>query len=141
MLPLLTGITEAVRQVTSYSKRFEVGSVHLIRGKTTISPVDRDTPERQHGLPKAAPFRNGNRLDQVPFYGFMGNVSIHTSAFAQAHSFSSDSGCRKECFLVSKSFDVFVLKANSVCQFHDHREHQRHEEIWARVTGVLLLRL
>jgi hypothetical protein len=79
MLPLLTGITEAVWQVTSYSKRLEVGSVHLIRGKTTISRVNRDTPERQHGLPKAAPSRNGSLPDRVPFYGFMANVSLPTS--------------------------------------------------------------
>jgi hypothetical protein len=68
--------------VTSYSKRFEIGSVHLIRGKPTISRVDHDTPERQHGLPKAAPSRNGNRPDRVPFYGFMGNVSLPTSVLS-----------------------------------------------------------
>ena len=80
---MLTGIAKVVWQVTIYKKIFEVGSLHLIHGKTTISPVDRGTPEQQHGLPKAAPFRNGNRPDQVPFYGFMGNVSPPTRTLSR----------------------------------------------------------
>ena len=42
-LALLTGMTEIVWQVTSYSKMFGVGSLHLIHGKITILPVARDT--------------------------------------------------------------------------------------------------
>ena len=72
---LLTGITEVVLQATSHNRIFEVGSLHLTHGKITILPVDRDTQERQRGLSEAAPSRNGNRLDQVRFYGFMENVS------------------------------------------------------------------
>ena len=82
-LPSPTGVTEVVSQVTSYSKAFEPGSLHPIRGKTTISPVDRDTLERQHGSPKAAPSLNGNPPVQVHFYGFMGNVSPPTLTFSQ----------------------------------------------------------
>ena len=71
----LIGITEIVWQVTSYSRMFEVGSLHPIHGRTTISPVNRDTLAQRRGLSKAAPSRNGNHPDQVPFYGFTGNVS------------------------------------------------------------------
>ena len=78
MLLLLTGITDVVWQVTSYSMMFEGGSLHLIHLKTTISPVNRNTLGQQNGLSKATPSRNGNRPDQVPFYGFMGNVSSST---------------------------------------------------------------
>jgi hypothetical protein len=77
-LPLLTGITEIVWQVTSYSKMFEVGSLRLIHGKITTLPVDRNTTERQRGLLEVAPSLNGNLPDQDPFYGFMGNVSSST---------------------------------------------------------------
>ena len=54
---------------------FEVGSLHLTHGKTTISLLNRDRPERRRGLLEATPFRSGSRPDQAPFYGFMGNVS------------------------------------------------------------------
>jgi hypothetical protein len=59
---------------------FEVGFLHLIRGKIRIPPVIRDTLERQRGLSEAAPSRNGNRPSpgQVPFYGSMGNVGLPT---------------------------------------------------------------
>ena len=100
-LPLLTGITEIVWQVTSYRKMFEDGSLRLTHGKITILPLDRDTPERQRGLLEVAPFRNGNRLDQDLFYGFMGNVSPPTSTHSQGLIvFTPDSGRRKECSLV-----------------------------------------
>ena len=72
------GIAEAVWQMTSYSKIFEVGSLHLIRGGIIILPLDRDTAERQRGLSEAAPSRNGSHPAQVHFYGFMENVSSPT---------------------------------------------------------------
>jgi hypothetical protein len=109
-LPLLTEVTEIIWQVTSYSTMFEVGSPHLIHGKTTILPVDHDTPELRRGLLKAVPSRNGNLLDQDPFYGFMGNVSPPTSTLFQGlMAFAPDSRRGKECPLVSQSFDIFVL--------------------------------
>lgn len=74
-LPLLVGITEAIWQVTSCSKIFEIGSRHLIHGRITTSPANHGTPERRLGLSKATPFKTGNRLDQAVFFGFMGNVS------------------------------------------------------------------
>ena len=77
-LSLLIGIAEVVWQMTSYSKMFEVGSLHLIHGRTTIPPADRDTAERQRGLLEVAPFRNGRHLVQGPFYGSMENVSSPT---------------------------------------------------------------
>ena len=80
---------------------FEVGSLRLIHGKITILPVDRNTPEQQHGLLQVAPFRNGNLQDQDLFYGFMGSVSLPTSTLSQElMTFTSDSGSRKECSLV-----------------------------------------
>jgi hypothetical protein len=100
-LLLPTGITEVVSQVTRYSKMFEVGSLHLIRGKITILPVNRDKLEWQHGLSEAARSRNGNRPNQVPFYGFMGNVSALIPMLSQELMlFLTDSGCGKERSLV-----------------------------------------
>ena len=72
------GIAEVVWQVTSYNKMFEVGSLHLIHGRTTISLADRDTAERQRGLSEVVPSRNGSHPIQVLFYGFMANVSSPT---------------------------------------------------------------
>jgi hypothetical protein len=80
---IVDGITEIVSQVTSYSKIFKVGCLHLIRGKTKILLVNRDTLEQQRGLSEAAPSRNGNRPDQAPFYGFMENVSQPTPMLSQ----------------------------------------------------------
>ncbi len=76
-MPLLTAITEAVwpRQVTNYSKMFEVGSLRLTHGRIIIFPTNRDTREQQPGLSEAAPSRSGSRTDQIPFCGFMANVS------------------------------------------------------------------
>jgi hypothetical protein len=64
--------------VKNSRKIFDVGSLHLIRGRITIYPVDRDTPGRQCGLLEAVPSQIGNRPDRVPFCGFMGNVSPPT---------------------------------------------------------------
>ena len=54
-LSLLAGITEIVGQVTSYSKMFEVGSRHLIHGRTIIKPLHLDTLKQEGGLSKATP--------------------------------------------------------------------------------------
>ena len=81
LLPI--GTTEIVWQVTSYSRMFEVGSLHLIHGRITILPANRDTLAQQRGLSKAAPSQNGNHPDQVPFYGFTGNVSPPSPVFLQ----------------------------------------------------------
>ena len=98
---LLTGVTEVVSQVTRYSKTFRVGSLHLIRGKITILPVTRDRPERQHGLSEAARSWSGNRPDQAPFYGFMGNVGTLIPTLPQELMvLVADSGCWKERSLV-----------------------------------------
>ena len=73
--------------MTGSKKIFEVGCLHLIRGKITTLRVDHDTPERQRGLLEATPSRNGNRLDQAHFYGFMGNVSLQPLDLAATDSF------------------------------------------------------
>jgi hypothetical protein len=139
-LSLLIGITEVISQVTSYSKMYEVGSVHLIRGKTTILRVDPDTPKQRHGLSKVAPSRNGNYPDRVHFYGFMANVSPPTITLSQTDVFSADSGRGQERSLVCDFFDISVFRTNGVEQFLDHREHQLDEEVWTRVTRFFLLR-
>jgi hypothetical protein len=115
-LALLTGITEIVWQVTSYSAMFEVGSLRLIRGKITILPVDCDTQEQQRGLLQVAPFRNGNLPDQDLFCGFMGSVSHPISALSQGLMIITyDSGRRKERSLVCRSFDISVSKLENTC--------------------------
>ena len=89
---------------------FEVGSLHLIHGRTTISPVDRGIPEQRHGLLEVAPSRNGNHPVEVPFYGFMANVSHSTSTLSQRlMAFSPDSGSRQERSLVCDIFDLSEL--------------------------------
>jgi hypothetical protein len=134
------GIAEVVWQMTSYSKMFEVGSLHLIHGRTTISPADRDTAERQRGLSEAAPSRNGRHPVQVLFYGFMENVSSQPFTLSQGLiALPFNSGCRKERHLVCQPSAIYVSRTNSVGQFHDHREHRLHEEIWARLAGIFLL--
>ena len=69
--------TEIVWQVTSCSKIFKVGSLRLIHGRITTLPVNHDTPGPQRGSFMVRRSRNGNRVDRVPFYGFMGNVCCH----------------------------------------------------------------
>jgi hypothetical protein len=103
--------------------------------------MNRDIPEQQRGLLRATSSQNGNRPDQVPFYGFMGNVSSSTSTLLQRLMAFSNSGCGQERSLVCYFFDILVLRTNSLGQFHNHREHRLDEEVWARVAGVLLLRL
>ena len=100
-LSLLTGIAQIAWQVTNYSKMSDVGSLHLIRGKIIILPVDRDTPEQQRGLLHVTPFRNGKIPDQDLFYGFMGSVSPPATTLPQElMAFIPDSGSRKERSLV-----------------------------------------
>jgi hypothetical protein len=106
----MIGITEAIWQVTSYRKMYEVGSVHLIRGKITISLVDRDTPEQRHGFSKAGSSRNGNYPNQVHFYGFMANVSRPTLMLSRSDVFSADSGRGQERSLVCHFFDISVFR-------------------------------
>jgi hypothetical protein len=80
---------------------FEDGSLHLIHGKITILPLNRNMLEQQRGLLEVTPFWNGNRLDQDPFYGFMANVSPPTSTLSQGLIvFTPNSGRRKERSLV-----------------------------------------
>ena len=45
--------------------------------------MDRDTLEQLRGSSEVAPSRNGNCPDQIPFYGFMGNVRTITLALSQ----------------------------------------------------------
>jgi hypothetical protein len=98
----LIGITEVVSQVTSYSKMFEIGSLHLILGKIRILPADRDTAERQRGLSEVTPSWNGNRPGQVHCCGFMGSVSPPTPTLSHGVMMPPppDSGRRKERALV-----------------------------------------
>ena len=121
---------------------FEDGCLHLIHGKTTILPVDRSTPELQLGLSKGAPSRSGNRPVQVPFYGFMGNVSPQTCTLSKRLMvFPPGSGRGQERFLVCHLFDILSLELMVfVGQFNDYREHQLDDKVWARITCIFLLR-
>jgi len=62
-------------QVRSYSKILDAGSLLLIHGQITTSPVHLATRGLGHGLFKATSSRNGNRPDQVHYYGSMESVS------------------------------------------------------------------
>ena len=59
------GVTEAIWQVTSCSKMFEAGSLHLTHGRIITSPANPGTPEPRIGLSEATPFKTGNRRDRV----------------------------------------------------------------------------
>ena len=110
-LVLLTGITEIVWQVKSYSKMFGVGSLHLIHGKITILPVARDTREQQRGLLHVTHFRNGKIPDQDLFYGFMGSVSPPATTLPQELMvLSLTAGAGKSVFWYVNSL-VFRLQA------------------------------
>jgi hypothetical protein len=95
------GITEIVWQVTSCSKIFEVGSLPPIHGKITTLPADRGTVGLGRGSFKATCSQNGRHLDQIPFYGFTGNVSCcPTLTHSRLMVFPFRSGRREECTLV-----------------------------------------
>ena len=86
----------------SSKKIFDVGSLHLIQGRITIYPVDRDTPGRQCGLSEAVPSQIGNRPGRVPFCGFMENVGPSTPTLLyELIVFLPGSGRRKKCSVVS----------------------------------------
>jgi hypothetical protein len=74
----VTGNPETIWQVISCRMIFEAGSPLLIHGKTTTSLAGLDTPGPRIGSFKAIPFQNGNCPDQVPFFGFTGNVSCRS---------------------------------------------------------------
>ena len=79
----------------------EVGFLHLIHQKTTISPVIRNKPERQRGSSEVAPSRNGKHPARAPFYGFTGNVGYLIVTRSQALMVSlPDSWSWKKRFLV-----------------------------------------
>ena len=80
-----SGTTEIVWKVTSCSKIFKVGSLCLIHGRITISPANHDTPGPQRGSFMVRRSRNGNRVDRVPFYGFMGNVCCRLALRLRFH--------------------------------------------------------
>jgi hypothetical protein len=57
---------------------FEAGSPLPIHGKTITLLAGLDTVGPRIGSFKARHFQSGNCPDQVPFFGFMGNVSDHS---------------------------------------------------------------
>jgi hypothetical protein len=76
VFPEINGI---VRQVTSFSKIFAVGSLPQIHGKTTILPADRGTTGPGHGSFEGTRSRNGKRMDRTLSYGYMVNVCVRPS--------------------------------------------------------------
>ena len=100
---------------------YEIGSVHLIRGKITISPVDCDTSVQRHGLSKAESSQNGNYPDQVHSYGFMANVSPPTLMLSQTDVFSPIAGAGKSvlwCVISSifRSLELMVLASSAIIE-------------------------
>ena len=103
------GTTEPASQGTSYSRTFENGFPHQIRGKTTKSLVSLAIVELQHGGCKILLSRNGNLLVQVPSYGFMENVgALYPRTFPGTDHFRLYSGRWKERPLVRQSFHISV---------------------------------
>ena len=109
-----------VWQMTGYSRIFEVGSLRLIRGGTTILPADHDTAERQRGLSGTAPSQNGCHPVQVLFYGSMENVSSPTFTLSRGLiALPLGSRCRKERPLVCQLSAIYASGTNGVGQFKD----------------------
>jgi hypothetical protein len=132
--------TEILLQVTSYNKTFKIGSLPLTHGKITISPASRTIPGPQRGSSRAIPFWNGSRLDRVHFCGFMANVRLLPVPLLQdLMVFALYSGRREECPLVTNPFYLSVSRTYNTCQFRNHPGRRRHAEIWACLTGILLL--
>jgi len=46
---------------------------------------------------------------------------------------------REEHPLVCQSFDISILGIYVVVQFNNNRGYRYHAEIWASITGILLL--
>src|SRR5579863_4354088 len=72
---MITGITEIIWQVTSCGEIFNGGSHPPIHGRITTSHADCDTAGPGSGSFNGTPSRNGRHPDQVPFCGYMANVS------------------------------------------------------------------
>jgi len=82
------------------SKMFEFGCLPQIHGKITTSHINYITVGLQHGFLKAVLSPNGKHPVQIPFYGFMENVSVPDAyAFTEA-DIRYSSGCGKERPLV-----------------------------------------
>ena len=74
---ITAGSAKILSQVTSCGGIFDVGSPPLIHGKITTLPSNCDKTRQARGSLMAIHSRNGKHQDQVPSYGYMGNVSCH----------------------------------------------------------------
>jgi hypothetical protein len=123
---------------------FEAGSPPRTHGKITTSPVDHGTKRSGHGLLTARYSRNGKRLDKVPSFGLMGNVSYHPAlTFLRTlivFPFVAGAG-KSVLWCAGFILSVFHLGAYVVEQFCDYRRHRDNAKIWGRVTCYVLLRL
>jgi hypothetical protein len=61
----------------------ENGSPPLIHGKITTSPANRITKGLPRGLFKATRSQNGKHPEQVPYSGYMGNVSCYAYTLSE----------------------------------------------------------
>jgi len=88
--------------MTSFSKIFEVGFLHLIRGEITTSHADRDIAGLGGGSFKIARSQNGKNPDRALFYGSTGNVSYRPTLtlLQRLTAFPCRSGLWEECTLV-----------------------------------------
>ena len=144
MFLFLLEINGVVRQVTNCSKIFPVGSLPLIRGKTTILPSDRGTTGPGRGSFEGTHSRNGKRMDQNPFYGYMANVCVRPSLSLRSHGRTDGltflaAGAGKSVLWYVGPLIVCLLEAYGVPQFHNHRGDQDHARIRTRITRYVLL--
>jgi hypothetical protein len=122
----MTGITEIIRQVTSYRKIYSVGYHHLILGRTINLPANLATPGLQRGSSKEARSPNGKRpRHRIPLCGFTENVRQFPALTPLETNFILPfrSGCGKKRFLVRQILDILVSGAHCVGQLHDYRGH------------------
>ena len=96
-----------MRQATICKKLFKDGLLRLIRGKIITWLMIRATRRPQCGSFRVKHSQNGNRLDRVPFYGFMANVSRYSAVMflPRLMDVIFYSGRREECILVCYHFD------------------------------------
>ena len=99
---------QSISQVTSYKRKYEIGSLPQILQRTTTSHAEITSVELLHGSLKATHLRNGKI--RALSYGSMENVRSSPACFPSrvliAVYYTFDSGRRKEYHMVSE-YNVF----------------------------------
>jgi hypothetical protein len=141
MSPLLNENAEIVLQATSWQKIFEVGSLHLIHGKTRMRSANCGTLGLRRGFSMAKRSRIGNRPSRVIFFRSVENVRCCPfDSYASADGFSPFVAGAGKSVLWYVNFSIFLSpRTYGVDQLRNHPGHRRHAEISACNPHLFLL--